>query len=100
MIVLNGGSSSGRSGIARCLQAVLPDPWLAVGVDTLLGLMPVSMQETDAGITFAADGGISVGPEMWSTRMSSMSWRWTTTSVRRLGREESQSWRVSVRCEH
>nr|WP_297548335.1 hypothetical protein [Amycolatopsis sp.] len=26
MIVLNGGSSSGKSGIARCLQAVLPDP--------------------------------------------------------------------------
>ncbi len=29
VIVLNGGSSSGKSGIARCLQAVLPDPWLA-----------------------------------------------------------------------
>jgi chloramphenicol 3-O phosphotransferase len=28
VIVLNGGSSSGKSGIARCLQAVLPDPWL------------------------------------------------------------------------
>jgi len=25
-IVLNGGSGSGKSGIARCLQAVLPDP--------------------------------------------------------------------------
>jgi chloramphenicol 3-O phosphotransferase len=24
MIILNGGSSSGKSGIARCLQAVLP----------------------------------------------------------------------------
>jgi chloramphenicol 3-O-phosphotransferase len=32
--VLNAGSSSGKSGIARCLQAVLPDPWLALGVDT------------------------------------------------------------------
>jgi chloramphenicol 3-O phosphotransferase len=28
MIILNGGSSSGKSGITRCLQAVLPDPWL------------------------------------------------------------------------
>lgn len=36
VIVLNGGSSSGKSGIARCLQAVLPDPWLAVGVDMLI----------------------------------------------------------------
>ena len=34
VIVLNGGSSSGKSGIARCLQAVLPEAWLAIGVDT------------------------------------------------------------------
>jgi chloramphenicol 3-O phosphotransferase len=27
LIVLNGGSSSGKSGIVRCLQAMLPDPW-------------------------------------------------------------------------
>ncbi|MEI5133777.1 chloramphenicol phosphotransferase CPT [Streptomyces libani] len=63
VIVLNGGSSSGKSGIARCLQAVLPDPWLAVGVDTLIEAMPVSMQTSDAGIEFAEDGGVSVGPE-------------------------------------
>lgn len=61
--MLNGGSSSGKSEIARCLQAVLPDPWLALGVDSLIGAMPVSMQATDAGITFAPDGGVSVGPE-------------------------------------
>ncbi|MGY5125387.1 chloramphenicol phosphotransferase CPT [Streptomyces nigrescens] len=63
VIVLNGGSSSGKSGITRCLQAVLPDPWLAVGVDTLIEAMPVSLQTSDAGIEFAADGGVSVGPE-------------------------------------
>jgi chloramphenicol 3-O phosphotransferase len=63
VIVLNGGSSSGKSGIARCLQAVLPDPWLAVGVDTLVQAMPASMQTSDAGIEFAADGRVSVGPE-------------------------------------
>ena len=62
VIVLNGGSSSGKSGIARCLQAVLPDPWLAVGVDTLIQAMPPAMQASDAGIGFAADGGVSVGP--------------------------------------
>jgi chloramphenicol 3-O phosphotransferase len=62
VIVLNGGSSSGKSGIARCLQAVLPDPWLAVGVDTLVQAMPASMQTSDAGIEIAADGGVSVGP--------------------------------------
>jgi len=40
VIVLNGGSSSGKSGIARCLQAVLPDPWLTFGTDTLVDALP------------------------------------------------------------
>ncbi|MET9659335.1 chloramphenicol phosphotransferase CPT [Streptomyces sp. NPDC006510] len=62
MIVLNGGSSSGKSGIARCLQAVLPDPWLTFGVDTLIQAMPASMRASDAGIEFAPDGEVVVGP--------------------------------------
>ena len=41
VIVLNGGSSSGKSGIARCLQAVLPDTWLTFGTDTLVEAMAV-----------------------------------------------------------
>jgi chloramphenicol 3-O phosphotransferase len=63
VIVLNGGSSSGKSGIVRCLQAVLPDPWLAFGVDALIDAMPASMQTSAAGIEFAADGEITVGPD-------------------------------------
>ncbi|MFI5746582.1 chloramphenicol phosphotransferase CPT [Streptomyces sp. NPDC051644] len=63
MIVLNGGSSSGKSGIARCLQAVLPDPWPAFGVDTLIQAMPASMRASDAGIEFAPDGEVMAGPE-------------------------------------
>ncbi|MDV9195268.1 chloramphenicol phosphotransferase CPT [Streptomyces sp. Wh19] len=63
MIVLNGGSSSGKSGIARCLQTVLPDPWLTFGVDTLIEAMPASMSESDAGIEFAPDGEVVVGAE-------------------------------------
>ncbi|MDH2426521.1 chloramphenicol phosphotransferase CPT [Sphaerisporangium sp. TRM90804] len=63
VIVLNGGSSSGKSGIARCLQAVLPDAWLALGVDTLIEAMPASLRASDAGVEFAADGGVSVGPQ-------------------------------------
>jgi chloramphenicol 3-O phosphotransferase len=58
VIVLNGGSSSGKSGIARCLQAVLPDPWLTFGVDSLLEAMPQS-----SAIVIGADGEVSVGPE-------------------------------------
>lgn len=62
VIVLNGGSSSGKTGIARCLQAVLPDAWLVLGVDTLIQAMPASIRASDAGIEFATDGGVIVGP--------------------------------------
>ena len=63
MIIINGGSSSGKSGIVRCLQAVLPDPWLAFGCDSFVDALPARMQASDNGIVFAADGGVSVGPE-------------------------------------
>jgi chloramphenicol 3-O phosphotransferase len=63
VIVLNGGSSSGKSGIARCLQAVLPEAWLAIGVDTLIDVMPLRLQEGSEGIGFADDGEVSVGAE-------------------------------------
>ncbi|MGW4891220.1 chloramphenicol phosphotransferase CPT [Kitasatospora sp. NPDC004240] len=63
VIVLNGGSSAGKSGIARCLQAVLPQPWLALGTDTLVDAMPASMRESAGGIDFAPDGGVTVGEE-------------------------------------
>ncbi|HEX6447873.1 MAG TPA: chloramphenicol phosphotransferase CPT [Trebonia sp.] len=63
MIILNGGSSSGKSGIVRCLQAVLPDPWLAFGVDSFIGALPARMQASDGGIVLAADGEVSVGAD-------------------------------------
>lgn len=63
MIILNGGSSSGKSGIIRCLQAVLSDPWLAFGCDSFVEALPANMKESDAGIGFAADGGVSVGAD-------------------------------------
>ena len=63
MIILNGGSSAGKSGIVRCLQAVLPDPWLAFGVDSLIDAMPLRMRSSDDGIDFDADGGVTIGSE-------------------------------------
>ncbi|MEV6805633.1 chloramphenicol phosphotransferase CPT [Streptomyces sp. NPDC051132] len=63
VILVNGGSSSGKSGIVRCLQAVLPDPWLALGTDTLVEAMPASLEASDGGIGFAPDGEVTVGPE-------------------------------------
>jgi chloramphenicol 3-O phosphotransferase len=76
VIVLNGGSSSGKSGIARCLQAVLPDPWLAFGTDTLVQALPG--RTSAAVIEFAPDGEVIVGPEFraleaaWITGVAAM----------------------------
>ncbi|MFG2356313.1 chloramphenicol phosphotransferase CPT [Streptomyces sp. NPDC048521] len=63
MIILNGGSSSGKSGLVRCLQAVLPGAWLAFGIDSLVDALPVRMRTADEGITFADDGAVSVGAD-------------------------------------
>jgi chloramphenicol 3-O phosphotransferase len=63
MIILNGGSSSGKTGIVRCLQAVLPDPWLAFGVDSFVDALPARLQASDAGLEVAADGRVSVGAD-------------------------------------
>lgn len=79
VIVLNGGSSAGKSSIVRHLQAVLPQPWLAIGgVDSLIEAMPRSMRTSDAGIELASDGGVTVGPEFlmlqaaWMEGMAAM----------------------------
>lgn len=75
--MLNGGSSSGKSGIVRCLQAVLPEPWLALGVDTLVDALPPS-----AGIEVAADGTVSVGAEF---RRLQAAWREGVVAMVRAG---------------
>ncbi len=54
--MLNGGSSAGKSSLARALQEILPDPWLTFGVDTLIEGMPPSF------VTVTPDGEVRVGP--------------------------------------
>ena len=44
------------SEVARCLQAVLPDLWLAVGVGMLIQAAPASCPHRMQGIEFAAHG--------------------------------------------
>jgi chloramphenicol 3-O phosphotransferase len=62
VIVLNGGSSSGKSTIARTLQDVLlPEPWLTFGIDTLIAAMPPSLGSAGEGLDLRSDGSISVG---------------------------------------
>jgi chloramphenicol 3-O phosphotransferase len=63
VIVLNGGSSSGKSSIAACLQQQLEESWLTLGVDDLIRALSHGPMDTTAGgsIHFGADGSISVG---------------------------------------
>jgi chloramphenicol 3-O phosphotransferase len=117
VIVLNGGSSSGKSGIARCLQAVLPQAWLAIGVDTLIDVMPARLRLGSEGIGFA-DGDVSVGAEFrliedaWMAGVAAMALAGTRVIVDDVflgGAESRQRWEnaldgldvlwVGVRCD-
>lgn len=60
VIVLNGASSSGKSSIALELQGLLPRPFLAFGVDTLVASPPASSTH-EPGIVFGSDGVVAVG---------------------------------------
>lgn len=64
VIVLNGGSSSGKSSIARHLQELLPEPWLHLGADTMVEALPPSLRSGGEGIGGLTDGDgtVEVGP--------------------------------------
>jgi chloramphenicol 3-O phosphotransferase len=74
VIVLNGGSSSGKTGIARCLQTVLAQTWIHLGVDDLVDALPAS----GAGIEFGAQGEVAVDERFreveaaWMTGVAAM----------------------------
>lgn len=62
IIVLNGGSSSGKSSIAAAFQEVqLPEPWLTFGIDSLITALPPSLGEAGPGLDLRTDGSITVG---------------------------------------
>ena len=60
VIVLNGGSSCGKTEIARCLQAILPEPWIRLSVDDLVDALPPSLLDSDSGISFGQHGDVGV----------------------------------------
>jgi chloramphenicol 3-O phosphotransferase len=64
VIVLNGGSSSGKSSLATCLQKRLPGTWLTLGVDDLIRAVSHGPTDTTAGgsLEFKPDGSIAVRP--------------------------------------
>jgi chloramphenicol 3-O phosphotransferase len=80
VVVLNGGSSSGKSAIGRALQQLLPEPWVVLGVDELLAALPPG---PDSGarpslIEFGEDGTVTVGEafarveDAWNAGLAAM----------------------------
>ncbi|GIG66976.1 chloramphenicol phosphotransferase CPT family protein [Phytomonospora endophytica] len=63
LIILNGGSSSGKSSLARALQESLSDPWLLLGVDDLIDAGPSWLLDggDGDGLAFGADGSVQPG---------------------------------------
>ncbi|HUJ65253.1 MAG TPA: hypothetical protein VLX59_06935, partial [Acidimicrobiales bacterium] len=64
VIVLNGGSSSGKSSLATCLQEHLAGTWLTLGIDDLIRAMSHGPTDTTVGgsMEFKPDGTIVVRP--------------------------------------
>lgn len=60
--MLNGGSSSGKSSIARALQEIVPGTWATFGADVLIDSLPGRGEHPRSGIVFEPDGGITVQP--------------------------------------
>ncbi|MFJ4763650.1 chloramphenicol phosphotransferase CPT [Streptomyces diastaticus] len=78
VIVLNGGSSSGKTGITRCLKAILPHPWINLGVDDLIDRLPPSLVEAGSGVEFGQQGEVHLGDgfremeEAWTKGVAAM----------------------------
>jgi chloramphenicol 3-O phosphotransferase len=65
IIVLNGGSSAGKTSLGRTLQRVLPDPWLLVGIDLFIWTLPPEMVNSPEGLAIH-DGVITRGEPFMS----------------------------------
>jgi chloramphenicol 3-O phosphotransferase len=96
VVVLNGGSSSGKSSIARRLQRLLGPTWLTLGVDDLVRALPggdeldeLIRAQPEAGpvgaagsIEFGPDGSVTVGEDF---RWAEASWYAGLAAIGRCG---------------
>jgi chloramphenicol 3-O phosphotransferase len=62
VLLLNGGSSSGKTTLARSLQDVLDGYWLRLGVDALIDAAPRKLFGV-GGLNLAEDGSVGVGTD-------------------------------------
>jgi chloramphenicol 3-O phosphotransferase len=84
VVVLNGGSSSGKSSIARCLQRLLGPTWLTLGDDDLVRALPggESDNSATAPIEFGPDGSVTVGEDF---RRAEAAWYAGLAAIGRCG---------------
>ena len=84
VIVLNGGSSSGKSSLAICLQKRLSGTWLTLGIDDLIRALSHGPTDTTAAGTleFKPDGSIAVGQAF---RRAQASWYEGLAAIARAG---------------
>jgi chloramphenicol 3-O phosphotransferase len=62
VIVLNGVSSSGKTTLARSLQAIFTAPWLLLGIDDLIRAMPNEGLEDGSLLHIGQSGWVRLGP--------------------------------------
>jgi chloramphenicol 3-O phosphotransferase len=60
VIILNGGSSAGKTTLGRGLQSALPETWLLLGIDLLIWTLPAEMINDAHGL-LVRDGVIIRG---------------------------------------
>ncbi|HET9109447.1 MAG TPA: chloramphenicol phosphotransferase CPT [Ktedonobacterales bacterium] len=82
VILLNGGSSSGKTTIALSLQEILPDAWLRLSIDTLVDAMPRRLLTSESGLEFGADGSVRPGNEF---RLLELAWMHGIAAMARAG---------------
>ena len=51
VLILNGGSSAGKTTLGRKLQSMLTGPWLLLGIDLFLWMLPAEMISSPEGIS-------------------------------------------------
>ena len=62
VLMLNGGSSSGKTTLARSLQDILEGYWLRLGVDSLIDAAPRKLFGV-GGLEIAENGSVGVGED-------------------------------------
>jgi chloramphenicol 3-O phosphotransferase len=84
VVVLNGGSSSGKSSIARALQGLLGPTWMTLGVDDLVRALPGGDRPlgSQMSVQVGPDGSVVVGDDF---RRAEVAWYQGLAAIGRAG---------------